>query len=229
MSLAANLSSNTVARVHEDIVGQPTLRRRAGAAAMVLVFPCLIGATLTDPVNQRASRATQAHQGLANLSAMTVTAALELAAAFFALCLVVTMLGAIRHRGAGLANAGAVLGLFGTIGMALIPAHRIFMIGLVQADPDHAAKVLAAVDRQSLAAVVVPLFFLTPLAVTVFAAAAWRAGLVQWPNFGLAVLFLVTEIVPSGGGMIVSLVLGLACYGWIASVLISGPRDRPTD
>src|SRR6476661_10496929 len=107
------------------------IRRWAGALCLPLFFVTLIGASVADPVeDETATPAEQLRQAAAHLGRLHTTFVLELLAAVLFLAATAAIVGRLRGRGSGLANAGAVLGVLGGVGLALIAVNHIFMHAL---------------------------------------------------------------------------------------------------
>jgi hypothetical protein len=140
---------------------------------------------------------------------------LELLAATFAIGTIAAFLGVTRHRGSGLANAGAVIGIPGCIGMVLIAAHRLFIYALVSS---HTPNPLQALDQVDAAVGPIPiLFFAMPVAMLLFAGAAVRARIAPPATLVLAALFFVLDFIPAlPEHEILQLGIGLLAFGWIA-------------
>src|SRR4051812_10250413 len=113
---------------------EPTLpsatRRRAGALALPLFFLALIGATLTDPLDDSASGGVQVRQAAAHLGAVRLTAVLELLAAALFLGATMAVVGRVRGRGSAVAGSGAVLGILGGIGLAMIGTGHVYLYAI---------------------------------------------------------------------------------------------------
>lgn len=198
-------------------------RRWAGALSLPLFFVALIGASVADPVeDETATPAEQLRQAAAHLGRLHTTFVLELVAAVLFLAATAAIAGRLRGRGSGLADAGAVLGLLGGLGMTMIAVAHIYLSALAASGSSDAVRILAA--RDSAAGPLPLLFFAAPFAIAVLCGAAVRGGLVRWPLLVVAGAFLLLEYVPSPLGEVPSLVCGLVAYSWIALALFSGPR-----
>ena len=198
-------------------------RRWAGAISLPLFFLAMIGASVSDPIeDETASPAEQVHQAAANLGRLHTAFVFELLAAVLFIAATMAIVGAVRGRGSGLANAGGVLGVLGGVGLAMIAVNHVYMHALAASGTSDALHILVARDD---AAGPLPLmFFAAPFAIAVLCAAAWRSGLVRWPLLVVAGAFLLLEYVPSPLGEVPSLVCGLVAYGWIAVALVSAGR-----
>lgn len=200
-------------------------RRWAGAISLPLFFLVMIGASVSDPVQDETATPTeQLHQAAANLGRLHTTFLLELLGAALFAAATMAIVGAVRGRGSGIANAGAVLGVLGVVGLSLIGVNHVFMHALAASGTSDGVAILAARDH---AAGPLPvLFFAAPFAIVVLCVAAFRSGLVRWPLLIVAGAFLVLENVPTPFGEVPSLVCGLVAYGWIAVALVTtGRRD----
>jgi hypothetical protein len=200
------------------------LRRRAGAVSLVGMFTALILSSLTDPLGAKHDNAADLRDAAGHLGALQASSMLELLAAMFAIGAIAAFLGVVRQRGAGLANGGAVIGIPGCVGMALIGAHGLFLDALVRS---HASNSLQILDQlQTAAGPVQILFFAMPVAVVLLIAAAVRARIAPMAVFVLAVAFFVADSIPGlPGGEFVALAIGLITFGWIAGriVRLTGP------
>jgi hypothetical protein len=114
-----------------------TLRRRAGAASIVGMFTYSVQSF--DPLGSNHDKAAEQRNATGRLGALQAASMLELAAAMFAIGTIAAFLGIVRQRGAGLANAGAVIGILVFVGTALIGVHGLFLHALVSL---HAANSL---------------------------------------------------------------------------------------
>jgi len=198
-------------------------RRWAGAISLPLFFLAMIGASVSDPVeDQTATPAEQVHQAAANLGRLHTAFLFELLGAIFFIAATMAIVGAVRGRGSGLANAGGVLGVLGGVGLAMISVNHVYMHALAASGTSDAVHILSARDD---AAGPLPLmFFAAPLAIALLCAAAWRGGLVRWPLLVVAGAFLLLEYVPSPLGEVPSLVCGLVAYAWVAVALVTAGR-----
>jgi hypothetical protein len=201
-------------------------RRWAGAASLPLLFLALIGASVSDPVeDETATPAEQLHQAAAHLGRLHTAFLLELLAAVLLLASTMAVVGRLRGRGSGLAGAGAVLGVLGGVGLAMIGVGHVFLHALAASGTPDAVRVLAA--RDAAAGPLPLLFFAAPLAVAALCGAAVRGGLVRWPVLVVAGTFLLLEYVPSPLGEVPSLVAGLVAYAWVAVALVRTGRRQP--
>lgn len=201
-------------------------RRWAGAISLPLFFLALIGADVSDPIeDQTATPSEQLHQAVGHLGRLHTTFLFELLAAALFIAATMAIVGAVRGRGSGIANAGAVLGVLGGVGMAMIGVNHVYMHALAASGTSDGVAILAA--RDSASGPLPVLFFAAPFAVVVLCVAAFRGGLVRWPLLVVAGAFLLLEFVPSPLGELPSVVCGLVAYGWIAVALVTAGRREP--
>ena len=199
------------------------LRRRAGAICLVLFFPTLIGATLADPLDDSASQPGQLRQAVGHLGELHLTFLLELLGALLFVGASMGVVGAIRRRGAGWANAAGVVAAFGAVGMSLVSMAHLYLYALAASGTADGDSVLAA--RDSVAGWVVPFFFAAPLAVVLLGAAAFRSGFARWPLLVVVGVFAVLEVVPTPLGELPALVVGLIAFCWMAIALWKVPGE----
>jgi hypothetical protein len=199
--------------------------RRTICALALPAFPlALLAGTLVSPTDSTKD-AVQLTAASAHHAAWAAAAILELLAAALVPPAVAAVVGAVRGRGAGLANAGGLLGVLGTIGMSAIGFRHVFIDGLAGIDTTQALHALDRIDT-TFGPVVLPLMFATPLAFIVLAAAAVRAGIApRWLPVG-AFVFLVSDMLPIPGGEIVQQVVGIATFVVFARAVLSEPVER---
>lgn len=202
-----------------------TVRRLLGAAALPALFVVMIVGTAIDPLDDSAPAGATIAAASGHAGAITTLAWLELLGA--ALCAggLLTLVGAIRRRGAGFANAAGVLGVLTGIGMVAIGANHFVVAGLARSGLSAPDAVKALEGFHSAGGPLPVLFMLPPLTYLVATVAAWRAGLVPRATLVLGVLFAVVVMVP--GPRVVSFIslgVGLALTAWIAKGLLAA-RD----
>lgn len=198
-------------------------RRWAGAISLPLFFVAALGSTISDPIeDQTATPAEQLHQAAAHLGRLQATVLFELLAAVLFVASTMAVVGAVRGRGSGVANAGGVLGILGAIGMAMIGVNHVYMYALAASGSSDALRILDA--RDAAAGPLPLLFFAGPFALAVLCVAAFRGGLVRWPLLVVAGAFLLLEYIPTPLGEVASFVVGLVAYSWIAIAMVSAGR-----
>jgi hypothetical protein len=199
-----------------------SFRRRAGALSLVALFPALIVSTAIDPLGDNHHNASQLHNAIGHSGAVVASAAFELLAAALAPIAVLWLVQLVNDRGRVLANIGGVLGIAGSVGMALIGVHQLFIAALADADPAHGTAVLNRLDH--LAGPVVALFFGVPIALVLLAIAAHRAHLVPTWVPAVAGLFFIADFTPIPESEIIQLLLGLTAFGAIALRALRTPN-----
>ena len=204
-------------------------RRWAGAISLPLFFLSLIGADVSDPVeDQSAAPAEQLHQAATHLGRLHTAFLFELLGAVLFIAATMAIVGAVRGRGSRIANAGAVLGVLGGVGMAMIGVNHVYMHALAASGTSDGVAILAARDTAS--GPLPLLFFAAPFAVVVLCVAAFRGGLVRWPLLVVAGAFLLLEFVPSPLDELPALICGLVAYAWIAFALVTaGHREAAAE
>ncbi len=196
------------------------IRRIVCALALPLFPVVLLIGTLVSPTDST-DNAVQLQAAAAHSSAWVAAALLELlAAAVLALAAAGVVL-AVQERGVGVANAGGLCGVLGTLGMAAIAFRHMFIHGLATIDTAQALKTLDTVDA-TFGLPVLALMFLAPITFVVLAAAAVRAGIAAlWVPFGAAA-FLVVDMLPIPEAEIVQAVIGVATFGVLARGILVG-------
>lgn len=130
--------------------------------------------------------------------ALAVSAVLLILSGMLMVAAVMGIAHQARDRGAGLANAGAVLGVLGGFGHFAIALFYAVALALPGGDR---AEMVASVERLNASAVlgviVFPLILCFGLGVLVLAWAAWRAGLVGlWGSVLVTVGVLAHNVLP---------------------------------
>ena len=142
---------------------------------MVGMFAALTVSSLVDPLGTTHGPAAELRNATGHLGALQAASMLELLAAVFAIGTIAAFPGVVRQRGAALANAGAVIGIPGCVGMALIGAHGLFLHALVSSHSSDARQILSQLNTA--AGPVQILFFAMPVASVLLVAAVVRAGI----------------------------------------------------
>ncbi len=206
---------------HYPVSAPPRFRLLVGAACLPLTVLALLATGPLDPFDDSATPRVQLTQLPGHVNEVKVLGSVELLAALLFGGLVLAFVGLTRGRGRGLGNAGAVFGVMGVVGMALIAVHHWLYVAVA---PLPRGTALAVVDRLDHAAgpEIFLLFVSAPVALTLFAIAGHRAGFVPLPAMVLTIAFFVGELVPSlPGGELVPLLLLLVALSWTAWSLLS--------
>jgi hypothetical protein len=192
----------------------PALRRRACALALPAIPLAFLVTALVSPTDSD-QNATQLRAAAAHGGRWQAAALFELlAAALFPLA-VGGIVHLVRHRGATLANLGALLGGLGTLGVTAIGLRHLFIYGLTATDQPTALRVLDRLDNHA-GAVAMPLMIAGPLALILISGAAARARLVpRWVVLG-ALAFAISDSLPIPAAEEIQGLIGIATFGTIA-------------
>lgn len=155
------------------------LRRYTAGAALILFPALLVPQAVIDPASGGTGEvmytAATEHRG-----ALLASALLLLVSGILMVPAMTGILHQARDRGAGLANAGGVLGVLGGFGHFGIALFYIVSLAL---PGGNRAEMVAYIERlnssPALGAVAFPLILCFGLGVLVLPWAAWRAGLIQ--------------------------------------------------
>ncbi len=211
---------------HPDDLGQDgrrawSLRRVAGALSLPAVFLCLAVGTLIDPLDDSAAPGPTIDGAWGHAAAITTLAWVEMLTAVLTIAGLLTLVGAIRYRGAALANATGVLAVLTGIGLTAISFNHFVIAGLVGSGLKGADAVTALSSFQTAGGPVVILIMLPPLTYLIAALASWRAGLLPRAGLVLGVLFaMITSVSGSVLADIATIVVGLLLTGWMAKGLL---------
>ena len=196
-----------------SITNASAFRRRVGATAIVALFCLLLASTLLEPTSSTANsdqlRAAAAHPG-----AMQASAWCTILSGMLAPVAVIALMHVVRRRGVALAHAGGILGILGSIGGTAIGVHDLFIVALAEDGGNAGNAVLTRLGQ--IAPAIVVLLFALPVALTLLALAAARAGLIPRWMIPVAALFLIAGFAPGTAAEIGQLALGLAVFGRIA-------------
>lgn len=197
------------------------MRRLLGAACLPGLFLLMIVGTAIDPLDDNADSATTFQQLAGHLGAVHALAWLELLAAPVCIAGLLALVGAIRGRGAGWANAVGVIGVLSGLGQAVIGLNHMVVLGLAHADLTDAQRAGALDHFHDMGGPLVALFFLIALAFPLAGVAAWRAGLAPTAILVPSLLFLLTVFLPEGTvTSYVPLVVGAVLGGWLAQAVL---------
>lgn len=195
-----------------------TLGRKVRALALPAIPLALLAGTLISPTDST-KNATQLRAAAAHGSAWQAAALFELLAALLFPFAIAAVIDAVRGRGARLANAGAVFGVLGTLGMAAIGFRHLFIYGIATTDSATALHALYRIDNGS-GAVALPLMFAGPLALILLAGATARARLApRWVTFG-AVAFFISDMLPIPAAEELQGLIGLVTFATIAHRIV---------
>jgi len=184
------------------------LRRVTAGASLVLFAGLLVPQALIDPA-EGGTGEVMFRAATEQSAALTTSAVLLIVSALLMAPAAAGVLHQARDRGAGLANAGAVLAVLGGFGHFGIAVYYIVSLSLARGDE---AQMTAFIDRLNSSAVlgfvVFPLILSFALAVLVLPWAAWRAGAIGiWGPAVATAAVLVEELLPFGSTAITVVVL----------------------
>ncbi|MBS1673598.1 MAG: hypothetical protein JSS74_06500 [Actinobacteria bacterium] len=195
-------------------------RSAAGILCAIGYFCSSFIESVVSTVDGDASPAAQLAHIKTNLPQIGAQVLFEYLTPLFLLGLAFAMVSALRHRGAWLGSLGAALAAIGAVaGAAGASVHLVCLTLITAGAPDVAATSILSAQLPD------ALFFglfAAPIALLVFAGAAWRARVTSWIPFAMVAVYLVLEfsgIVPE----LVPVVLGLVAYLIILWPLV---RDR---
>lgn len=201
------------------------LRRMAGAACLPGFIVAMMIGTALDPLTDDADFTTQLGQTAGHLSQVHAMAVVEIFAPALLIGGVLTLTGAVRHRGAGLANVAAVLALVGSVIYPVIGLIHLMLAAFTQAGTAPTATSPFFDQLNALAGPLPALFILQPVMYLTMVVLAWRSGLLPKASLILGAAFITCMVVAHDGPVgWVSLVLGLAWNGWAAVALIRRPN-----
>jgi hypothetical protein len=203
-----------------DRGGPPRFRHVVGALSMPALVLALLATGPLDPFDDQASATVQLGQLHGHVAQVRTLGWVELLAGALFAAVVLAFAGHTRGRGRGVANAGVLFGVLGTIGMALIAMRHWLLVSVDLLPRQQAVDV---VDRLESTAGpgVLPLLVAAPVTLVLFAVAGHRAGFVPLPALLLTIAFFVGELVPGlPGGELVPLLLLLVSMSWIAAELV---------
>lgn len=194
-----------------DELPVPQHRAWAGAVCAISVLVVSIVKDVAfpgteDPAAAIAAGASPSQLVAEGLLALVIAVLYGGTVAFFA--------GSVLRRGSGLAIAGTVLGCAGAVSIAAMGVLDFLTAALRASHGD--AEVFGPLGAILFPAMM-PLLFAEDLMIVAFAAALWRARLVSWVPFAIAVLFaIIGQLQPTGAAASGQMVLGLLCAAWLA-------------
>ncbi len=202
------------------------LRHLVTAGCLPLLFVLMAVGAFVDPLDDDADSATTLARAAGHTGAVAALSWLELVGAVVTVAGLLGLVGVLRRRGSGWANAVGTAGVLLAVGEAVIAANHWLVVALIRAEvpTDTAVRTLDAFH--SAGGPVAVLFFLPPVTYLLAAVAAWRAGLVPAAGLVLGVLFVLVFSVPGEVGQLVAYAVGLALTGWIALGVLTRSSGR---
>jgi hypothetical protein len=131
-----------------------------------------------------------------------------------------TVVGAVRTRGAGWANATGVIAVVSTGGLIGIAMNHFLVSGLTASSLTTAQRVEALQRFHHAGGPVVVLIMLSALGFVTAAVAAWRSGLSSRLVLVPAAALLVVSFAPGEASEYAAPAAGLAMGAWIARDLL---------
>ncbi|MGN6782090.1 MAG: hypothetical protein ACTHJH_11350 [Marmoricola sp.] len=131
-----------------------------------------------------------------------------------------TVVGAIRHRGAGWANATGVITVLSAAGLFGIAMNHFVLAGLTSSTLPEPQRVEALTRFHSAGGPVVILIVLSVVGFVTAAIAMWRSGLSSPLLLVPAVALLVLSTAPSEVASYASMAAGLVLTAWMARDLL---------
>ncbi|MGN6251224.1 MAG: hypothetical protein ACTHNS_05345 [Marmoricola sp.] len=199
------------------------LRRTVGALSLPATFlVMLVGSPLLDPLDDRANETATLQQAVGHADQIAGLAWAEVLTAVLTLAGLLTLVGAVRGRGAGWANATGVIAVLSSAGLVGIAMNHFVVSGLTASSLPMSERVEALQRFHHAGGPIVVLIMVSGLAFVTAAVAAWRAGLssplVLVPAAALLLLSTAPSEAAGYGGMVAGLVLG----AWLARDLLRG-------
>lgn len=197
------------------------LRRTVGALCLPATFlVILIGTPLLDPLDDSADEATTLHQALGHAGQIAGLGWAEILTAILSIAGLMTVVGAVRTRGAGWANATGVITVLSAGGLIGIAMNHFLVSGLTSSSLGAAQRVEALKQFHSAGGPVVVLIMLSVLGFVAAAVAAWRSGLSSRLVLVPAAALLVVSFAPGEASEYASAAAGLVTTAWIARDLL---------
>lgn len=197
------------------------LRRLAGAACLPGFVVLMMIGTALDPLDDEAGIATQVGQAVGHAGHVQAMAFVEIFAPVLLVGGVLTLVGAIRHKGAALANLAGVLALISAVVYPAIGLIHLMEAAFVRAGTDASVTTSISDQFDSLAGPLPALFLLQPLMYLAMVVLAWRSGLLPKASLVLGAAFIACLVVAHDGPVgWASLLLGAAWTAWAAWALV---------
>ncbi|GAB3580818.1 hypothetical protein [Calidifontibacter terrae] len=197
------------------------LRRTVGAICLPAMFALmLVGTALLDPLDDSAGEATTIRQAIGHSGQIAALGWAEIVTALLGLAGLMTVVGAIRRRGAGWANAVGVFAVLSAPGFIAIAMNHFVVSGLVSSTLTQDQRVEALRRFHEAGGPIIAFIMLTVVGFVLAAVAAYRSGLSSPLVLVPAAALLVTSFAPGEAGQYAAAVAGLVMSGWIARDLL---------
>lgn len=197
------------------------LRRTFGALCLPATFLVMLVATpLLDPLDDSADEATTLNQAVGHAGQIAGLGWAEILTGMLTIAGLMTVVGAIRSRGAGWANATGVITVLSAGGLIGIAMNHFVVSGLTSSSLSTDQRVEALKQFHSAGGPVVVLIMLSVLGFVGAAVAAWRSGLSSRLVLVPAAALLVVSFAPGEVSEYASTAAGLVTTAWIARDLL---------
>lgn len=193
------------------------LRRIVGALCLPTIFVVmLVGTPLLNPLDDRADESATLHQALGHSGQIAALGWAEILTGVLTIAGLMTVVGSIRTRGAGWANATGVVTVVSAAGLIGIAMNHFLISGLTSSSLSMTQRVEAFTKFHDAGGPIVVLIMIGALGFVTAAVAAWRAGLSSPLILVPAVALLVASTAPGDAAEYASQVAGLVTGAWLA-------------
>ena len=197
------------------------LRRSIGAVCLPATFLLMIaGTALLDPLDDSADEANTLAQAVGHAGQIAALGWVEILTAVLTLTGLLTLVGCVRGRGAGWANATAVLAAVATVGMIGIGFNHFVVSGLTHADLSTAQRVEALTRFHHAGGPIIAFILLGALGFVLAGVTAWRSRLSSPLLLVPTTAFLIISFAPGQAAEYASYVAGLVMAAWMARDLL---------
>lgn len=215
----------TLTRSEEPVATTPSpayrLRRVVGACCLPAAFAVMIvGSALLDPLDDSANEATTIHDAVGHAGQIAALGWAEVLSAFLVLGGLMTVVGAVRGRGAGWANATGVLAILSSAGLLGIALNHFVVSGLTSSNLGLDARIEALTRFHHAGGPIVAFIMISALGFVTAALAGWRSGLTSRLVLVPAAAFLVISFAPGEAAQYAAMAAGLVMTAWLAGDLV---------
>lgn len=197
------------------------LRRIVGAACLPATFAVmLVGTPLLDPLDDHANESTTLRQAVGHAGQIAALGWAEILTGILTIAGLMTVVGAIRSRGGGWANATGVITVVSSAGLIGIAMNHFVVSGLTSSSLTAGQRVEALTRFHGAGGPVVLLIMVGVLGFGTAAIAAWRSGLSSPLILIPAAALLVASSAPGDAAEYASQAAGLVLTGWLARDLL---------
>ena len=197
------------------------LRRRFGALCLPATFlVMLVGTPLLDPLDDRANESKTLHQAIGHASQISGLGWAEILTGVLTIAGLMTIVGAIRERGAGWANATGVITVISSAGLIGIALNHFVIAGLTSSTLTMPQRVEALTRFHHAGGPIVVLIMIGAVPFVTAAVAAWRSGMTSPLILVPAIALLVASTAPGDAGEYASQAAGLVTAAWLARDLL---------